>query len=661
MSQTHLVIAYALAALLGSGACSAETAASAPTAPALVPAAAPAASAPRSTGPLSISRFDYFDTYLSYPQGGVRVGQAWNTISGQPLKSFCVKGVSQRMPSSSPLTTRYWEIYDREDLVSALNVSAEGSYGTFSGSAKYARETKLEKEFRKVLVVVEAVHYVESLEPPDWAALQAKGENPQLGLTPTAEGWLGGPDGDQAFVERCGNAYVSAVLFGASLEGLMTYKMDASEVKTSISANAGGSFGVGRGSASLSSTNSKKLMHQETKVDALQHGKGLRNVKNGLELQALVSDPKMAQLDETNAAAYRIIITPYVALPGWPTNRRIGSLSPWMTRVYWGLKERLDQLGTLYQEAYEFPYRFYSPFQKNPDEVRESSRALLAAARCMEELVDYCSRRSDCDVKVMLEQPAPNNRCPLARKPDAMAQLTATEQAKALSLLVPKEGRDLTLADESLKKNPAYAPVLGALDAVQRKLPAIDAVAGPDDEATPPPVAMYYDLLARAPMRRVLAANPKNFDLNRTDADETKRLENTCEFLECNMATYSVLSQYSGVAAKQGAPQAFPDAAAKAYRDWVLRARLRPAADTYCAISRRHPMCVAVKPFEERLETLYAHAGDYPPQAISLEMARLYTSSSTNPAERALTALASGGASELIPIKLPKLPKVRIR
>lgn len=556
-------------------------------------------------------RFDYFETTLSFPAGAVLPGQGWNTVSGQGLIASCIKAEIKEEPGDSTLKTKFWEILDREDLVTALNVSAEGSYGSFSGNAKFAREIKLEKENRKILTVLEAIHYLMKVVPVDYEERMSKGHTPRIELSDSALEWLNEPNGDQKFIENCGNSYVSAVLYGASLEGLATYRMKMEEIKTAISASGSGSIGVGKGSASVSASTGSKLYTQDTRVEAIQHGKGLRNVTTGQALKALIDDPKLAQLDSKNAVPFRIEITPYVSLPGWPVDKRIGSMSPWLTRAYWGLKERLEDLGEVYQEAYEFPYRYYTPFQKSLAEVSQGARTLLAAAKCMEEFVDYCSRRSDCDIQLMLSRPQSGQRCPLsAQYSDPQDNLTTDEKAKVLALVVPRPVLDRAISTFQLSNSVELQDVSRDLEELQATLPSDDKSGQPYVPKESPPVAMYYELLAQAPMKRSLDRS-KNWNTGRDDKDETKQVEMTCEQFDCQSATYKTLSDQSIKSVSN--PHEFPISATYIYRDWVLRARLRPLVNSYCEVSRRHPMCIEVKPFADKLKPVL-HNTDFPPE-----------------------------------------------
>lgn len=522
--------------------------------------------------PKSVLLVDFFPSYESYPTDGVLIGQGWLRGVGRKVLSRCVTGESFPIEGGSAFAN-FKEIIDREDLATALRVSASGSYGSFSASASYSKETQVSKFNRNILATINVDKGGTQLapaksEPPSKDGAQHESRH-VIEFTHEALAILQseGPSKLKLrkFRSLCGDSFVASIRNGGQYVVTFKFAQTNDSLKESFKASASGSYGVGGGSASFQKELSRENSLKNASVDSYQLGGDLTIPQNADEaLKKISSFPTFIK---DQAAPYQIVLMPYQLVAGWPDDLNNEMISDWDLKNMVGHMWRLQELSNLYADAALNPINYYFPFQK-PEaitaQLAEHSSVLRYAAYCIDGFVAACAYSGNCGSEDF------SKHCP------AKNSISDPERSAALALALPKETLETANHTDAVRISKlgfnydlAYNP--DTPDTPSKHESDVPFSAGP--------FALYYKYLASAPLNRA----PGNI------SDEAQEVETYCRNSEWAFVSNCDVVKRADLYNPPKADNLL--FARKVYARWAGAVRVGRVSAAFCRADQRHPMC----------------------------------------------------------------------
>jgi hypothetical protein len=517
-----------------------------------------------------------------YPEVGVAVGRGWSSYLGQPTQSRCVTGTEIPLQVNSNNVT-YHDVFDREQLLSSMRVSAKASYGVASGRASFSRSVKIDKSVRTIVATVDVINNGVSLDP---AAVGTDGLK-QIALVPSALAILNNTtkspeDRLDEFYRMCGDAYVEAIHNGARLNALFFLSLNEAETKQAFSASVSGSYGGASGSAQAKSAVQRNKTNNEMKIVQTHWGGPAGVADNPADMLARIDT--FSKLGPEQAKPFSVWTTSYRRAANWPKEFLYSGLSARTVSLMAGQVWRLHELGELYADAATAPHRYYFPFtpgQRTEDFQKaavERSDALFGASACIQNMAVFCASKTRCDMKDAFKAETIHKVCPALK--DASEGFRQTVSSVLIGSRPRTVLKDL---NESLTRDIAAAAKVHTTQAAPASAPSIQPQETNEQKSVLglTPGEVYYRLLAEAPIPRNWTGNTHD---TRNALDSTKQLEWYCaiEQLECADVVYDKLAG-DAVA---------PAGAKSVLRTWIVRTKLLPLSKGFCN-ELGHPMCLS--------------------------------------------------------------------
>lgn len=531
---------------------------------------------------------------FDYPAIGTSTGRGWSSYIGLPTQAECVTGIATPLSLNSNQTS-FTDIFDREQLITSMKISAKASYGGFvSGRASFARDTKIDKSNRNILATVDVIYDGEAWYPTAKSGSSFK----KIELLPEALAILKNKnkpivDRLDEFVRICGDSYVAAIHNGARLNALFSLSLNEEEVKESMKLSISGNYGGFQGSASAASSLKKNLTNNKLTFNQTHWG-GPAGVVNTPD-DMLKRIDQFAKLTEAEVKPFTVFVRSYRYVSNWPEELKNAGLTAKNVGLIAGQVWRLQELGEVYAEAASAPFRYYFPYTKGNsiEEFQRSSAnrsdALLAASACLRNLAAICSSKASCDLNDVFSSKKIVESCPALA--DADEEFRSTTTSALFGITSAEHNR---LAEREL-----FIGLMNELKSTNRYFSREEkggpspvtagASAGASDLR---PAQMYYKFLAEAPLKKDWLQN--NSD-TRTPMDGTRQLEWYCELdrLDCGELNYSKLSVSTSVS----------PAAIATFNGWIVRSRISPMVQTFCK-NFGHPMCLSQEELLEFVSTL---------------------------------------------------------
>lgn len=522
---------------------------------------------------------DYLSSSESYPADGVVLGQGWYRGLGKKSMNRCVTGISIPIEGGSATST-FREIYDREELATALKISASGSYGSsFSASANYSKETSLIKTKRNILAQIDVDKGGTQLAP----AAPLDSDDPrerlfpkyQLKFTPEALVILQSPTDSapaklKKFKALCGDSFISTIRNGGKYVAKFQLNKIDSSTKESFDASAGGSYGGFGGSGSISKSVYNAKDSSDTSIDSYQLGGELTTPTNAAEAYAKISN--FATFSNDKSAPYSITVMPYQAISQWPQDLNKASVSDRYLKHLVGQMWRLDELAGIYNDAALNSARYYFPFQEVSVDAKDKKEAiqqqliksaakLKKASYCISGFVAACALYGDCEESTAL------NFCP------SFKELKEEGALDVLALAFPIRTLEAGKIQKKISENDIEEIMKSAN--IEYKSSNTTVIKSPSTYAGDP-YSLYYKYLARAPLARIGGENPN---------DEAFQI-----FLYCKISSATKIDDCDIVAPQN---MTFDDneAAKKIYSRWITSYRLGLISTSFCSTDAYHPMC----------------------------------------------------------------------
>lgn len=577
---------------------------------------------------------EYRAAQETVPMQGLSLGVGWRRALSQQVAVRCVIG--EEIPiEGSALDVSFYDTYDREQVTSALNVSAQASYAGISGSANFSRTAKVDRNRRNILAVVNVDKGGRQLAPPK---LQKDAADSRVRLTKYALELLTEPgkkskDKSDAIVRlanfqrHCGDAYVGGIRKGGQLAVMFNAQHSKQSLEEAFKASASGGMGGFAGSGSLSTSLAKAVQQGTTEVKTSQKG-GLLVAEFGAK-EVLDKIRTYATFEDKHEAPTVAVLVPYQTLPDWPVEMLDVGPTDLELRDLIAHGDRLATLGRLYADAAANPMRFYFPFtdasaagdmdaeclasgdggrvreRSVPCEAARIATGLYAAAACVQKLAAQCTMNIACNRDALSKVTSAKQFCPM------LADTSDGARVIAYSLILPLKA--LYSANPSSKTGGTRdEDVIG--HALKNRLVADGAKAsgngGGRTASKDVPWSiydMYYKLLAAAPLAR---ANSGTFE------DEAEQVLLYCQTLSgrnCAAVERAALAE-PAPANPTEAEKVLIDTRSRVYREWALSQRLMPRALSFCDLSPVHPMCkdpVSLMNLAHRLRPVFGSERHY--------------------------------------------------
>ncbi|MDM7950375.1 hypothetical protein [Hydrogenophaga sp.] len=342
---------------------------------------------------------------VGFPSRGVILGQAYDFVDKRWLSSNCVSGKKVEL-GAGEMTVKFHDLYDRRQIFESLKIeiSAEGSFGGGSASASsdFARTSTVKAERRNVMVTVDSMKNGWQLAPED-GALGVK----LSALAITQANKPADPTNEKdEFRRACGDGFAVAIRNGARLSGVFSFLMDSTEVSESLKVGASGGYGPVKAKASIERLKTDLKEQKSNEMTLLQVGGNRDSLPTTVD-SFLANYSTFGKYTEEQAVPLEVVVIPYKALSDLPIgfkDRLLPDLGVrGLSAHYW----RLLDLSALYARASMSPQDYYHPYIAPGDSLVKKARDLQNAARCVNDMLEYCSSKGTqkaCTIEGLLSE-----------------------------------------------------------------------------------------------------------------------------------------------------------------------------------------------------------------------------------------------------------------
>lgn len=492
--------------------------------------------------------------------------RGWDKDGNRITEESCVEGIPRDSKSILVRAVDYSEVFDRETINLAFKLTADATYGAATAKTEYARKVDVDRSSRVIIGTASISgggQVVGSAARLTTRALEVLGDTKRTKADRLSD-----------FFTLCGDSWISEIRHGAQLSTVFRVALNNETIDETF--KLGGGFDAGAAKARADAESTLKNQKEQSSIKFEQRRWGGPEV-----VAATTATGVMKQLqDFSNAPSneitpFTLIVSNYQSLGNWPPDLKYTSLSPRIRRLLSGHISRLRTLENVYKDAATEPSSFYFPFDNEATRTARSAHlveradVLRDAARCLENIVNYCSRMSQCYSISVLVLDGARGLCPALDQPES--QFNAQVAAAVLGT------------------NPADLPTTAPkqlVPALQRVAKQLNRPLGTraltSSESNFSPATIYYQFLAESPIRRNWNPDFATRDI----LDDTKQIELYCGFLKVDCAGVA----YEKISGK--VPTADTDPAALSlYRQWVIRTRLLPVRGSFCNLDSDHPMC----------------------------------------------------------------------
>lgn len=520
----------------------------------------------------------------AYPVSGVLLGQGWNSVISQKTPGICVTGVEHPIPGNAA-TLNYTYLLDKEQLLNSMSISASGSFsaGVGGGSLSASFNQSLQVDTSKTNIVATVIADKGGIQ----LSPELKNGGAASNITFSDEAMKLLKSGKTVeFKQLCGDGFVASRRDGGRLDLVFELSDDQRTKIEQLSVAASGHYAGASGGASFNQSHKDILTNDKTNVKQLQQGGDLTMALTPAD--AVTKIENFATFAPEKSHPYQITVISYRAIQGFPSDSRF--LSFFKLRSYLAHSLRLADISNIYSDAALNPQNYYFPFEQEKD-FTSRTLALMSVANsastasiCLDKFITYCSTTGNCSLQDVLQLPEFRRACDVLtknQKKPSGSYSDFSEKRLAFNLLVglPQESRNAegqaasavsSSGDQKTALSKFYAPKL---------------VANEDSKAEemPSPYWTYMRLLANSPLKRNRPPGNIGSSLPGDQLEDIRKLcinksiDGKCEHLASDKLILEDDSQSSP--------------AAQDFRDWVLKFRLYPLSQTFCEISRSHPMC----------------------------------------------------------------------
>ncbi|MFT4047670.1 MAG: hypothetical protein QM661_13390 [Solimonas sp.] len=265
----------------------------------------------------------------------VELGYGWDIERAQKKSQVCVV-FNKKQDDYNDVSLNYDTVVDNESLTRTLDVSVSASYKALAGSGSASASSSNQYKFSTsstYLAVLAEVIRAPMFAAPVGAEAVATNEKTQAYVTGgmveftskalklVNEGKL------QQFYDQCGTGFVSVIVPGARLRGVLEARATSTDERNQFNETASGGGGGASLSASLQSTLAK--FNSESRLNVNVSGLGGNDQSTATTLDtlnaAITSLPKDAK---NHPRPLYFIVRDYSTLPQWQSGPLSQNLAP---------------------------------------------------------------------------------------------------------------------------------------------------------------------------------------------------------------------------------------------------------------------------------------------------------------------------------------------
>jgi len=523
------------------------------------------------------------------PPSGASLGRGWNSFLRQQTSSSCVEfepGQEHRWID----TIKFREVFDREEVFRALNLSVSAKYGgsvfSASGRVDFAKSSTFNSSNLNVLATARVQDELVYAKPVSQAsAIVLKADYKKMLEA----------DRIDDFQRACGDHFIVAIASGGEFHVLASVNTQSEKERAELSVGFKAKYFAASGSADFKSVFDKKRDAHQTEVNFYQEaGPEVSLPLAGTSDEVQEALKSFVKREHFVGRQYEISLFPYWQID--PAAQRIPSnLSLADSLANHAL--RLADLSRVYIKALEQPNDYVLNFMESEAKIVEAQSSLHYVARQFDSLVGECVEHQSCEnlAEAVLRVQLSNKS--VQRNPTGMqaAPYTDAERSQLIRNTIgfPRflndAARIASQSDQEKIGNIVKLNVNGSsLGPGAQQLKELERAPSVTHEfknmvATLNSTTPFTDAIA-VQMADSIADNGFIFYLQRLANVPLSRTEFTEVFFDAAAQTFVGKSTTNESQRRQ--------AATKILSNWILRSRLLPTVRRYCEIDEGHPLCV---------------------------------------------------------------------
>lgn len=275
---------------------------------------------------------------VDYPDGGVELGQGWESTAGQKTNASCID-FTEAKDLAQDKTLDLKEVTDKSSLMNQLDVSAEaqvkGIAGSASAKVKFVSSTKVDEEQSNFSVHARVLNGANFVGPPKSGQIDLKPSYRRLAHSNLTQ-----------FLQQCGDSYVLGLIGGAELSAILAFHVYQVDEKKALSVSVSGSgWNTFEASGSVSQTMNKYASSSQFSIlyhEAGGSGDPIPTTQEGL-VQVIHGLPSLAQ---SAPKYFTIKLARYDTLPSWPDKK-----SDWLYTQYAAIASQYGKFSSLHESV----------------------------------------------------------------------------------------------------------------------------------------------------------------------------------------------------------------------------------------------------------------------------------------------------------------------
>jgi len=507
-------------------------------------------------------------TARNYPDSGLQIGQGWNSFLNRTSANVCIEGTVAPMKGTQ-INASMKSVENTASYLKAISGSAGGSYGAFSGSGSYSKQHSFSQY--DVNVVMSAV-------VDTGGEFVSPGPEKNIRLSDRALELLRVKNGQDRFLQACGDSYVTAYRVGGRMDALLTISNQTVEDKETIEAQAKGGFGSFSANASFRQSVVAASDAKNLEVSYEQVGGIISGIPATLD--EMLTKFTQYKVDKNfNPKPYVFYTLNYRSLPNWPAGLE-NRVSP-VDQEYFVLSyQNFSDFAVDYDRAIQAPDKYVNFLAGGAEEIKKLRDIALLHARNLDSIIWQCVEKFTCSV----------------------AALDSFDKSYQGRVLAKFSGRT---EEDDIPSRFEMGLVGGTVELVAVPIDTPDDVTIPLTRApgTPrPPVVPRDRVVIRG--ETPAAAKTNNPELSALVVSHYRLLAGLPLFKN----EKSHLTGFTARPDVNGTPPTDVQVIS-AFKEWLISNRLRPAAQSYCRESANHPLCLTDRELNYVLGLLDIAAG----------------------------------------------------
>lgn len=479
-----------------------------------------------------------------FPDFGVVIGQGWNSFLNRQSANTCIEGATETLLGTQ-LNSSVTSVQDQASYYEAISANVGASYGPFSGSGGYSKEKNFSYYDANVVMNVVVDTGGVFIKPSTDKGIQLSSY--ALSLLNSKDG----ADGVSRFLHACGDSFVTTIRSGGRMTAFLNISNISNRQKEEIKSQASGGIGALSANANFrkqieAATSGNKLTVSFEQVGGAFNG-------SPVSLQDFLDKFSQYNVGQTyNPRPYVFYTMNYRTLPNWPIGKD-NLVSPVDQDYYVLSYYNFMQLVSDY-DRYLLKTESYKNFLLDGDSELNLLRDLaLTYARVLDLTIWECVSNFNCSTTAINEIDGI-----IKQESDAIKQekLGGASTAQGSAIL-----NDATIT--------TYVTI------------------GNDNNS-------------------IIDSSKKNSDPKDDARDNnTINFERNTYISKMTLDYYRLLASLPLIKINEGIefqpPLKSPGGidndivVFKAFRDWLISARIRPTSNRYCQIAASHPLCLSSK------------------------------------------------------------------